>query len=145
MPPVQPPAHPNHHPASSQADYPIDVAVVTVSRGRSLLRDAHHAVLPLAPAPAGGPPPPAVTTPADLEALRDYLALVRGLQCQLDEGVAEQLAGAFVEAARAEPGYDMDRFNTTVTVGGGRVYPRPWERDSWERGVPAAARRWRCS
>lgn len=89
--------------------------MVTVSRGRSLLRDAHHVVLPLAPAAPAAPP--AVVSPAELEAVRDYLAYVRALQCQLDEKVAEQLAGGFAEAARAEPGFDMDRFNTCVTVG----------------------------
>jgi hypothetical protein len=111
---------PYHHTTTPpvQADYPIDVGVITVSRGRSLLRDAHHVVLPLAPPASGPAAAPAVISPAELEALRDYLGFVRGLQCQLDEAVAEQLAGAFVEAARGEPGYDMDRFNTSVTVRG---------------------------
>lgn len=101
-----------------KADYPTDVAVLTVSRGRSLLRDAHHLVLPLAPPPAAALGP-VILDPSELEAVRDYLSFVRGLQCQLDELVAEQLAGAFVEAARGEPGFNMDRFNTCVTVGGG--------------------------
>jgi len=74
-------------------------------------------VLPLAPPTA--PPIPTVIAPSDLEAVRDYIAFVRGLQCQLDEKVAEQLASAFVEAARNEPGFDMDRFNTCVTVSEG--------------------------
>ncbi len=65
-------------------------------------------------------------TPAELEAVRDYIDFVRGLQCQLDEKVAEQLAAAFVEASRAEPGFDMDRFNTCVTVRGGGTSGGSW-------------------
>ena len=62
------------------------------------MRDAHHIVLPVTPSgdtgnPAGDAPQPlAVITPAELEAVRDYIDFVRGLQCQLDEKVAEQLA-----------------------------------------------------
>ena len=113
------------------ADYPLDVAVVTVSRGRSLLRDAHHVVVPVVPnaaasaaeggssgSNAGGAGAGGIgsLSPQELEAVRDYLGHARALQCQLDEAVAERLAAAFPEAARAEPGFTMERFNTCVTL-----------------------------
>lgn len=125
----RPPCPQNPSP-SPQADYPLDVAAITVSRGRSLLRDMHHFVVPLAPPPAAAANPsdaPISDAPgsdtdvrfdaSQLEAVRDYLSFARCLQCQLDEPAAERLAAAFGDAARAEPGFDMDRFNACVTVG----------------------------
>ncbi|KIZ00662.1 hypothetical protein MNEG_7302 [Monoraphidium neglectum] len=148
---LSPTTRPQH-----QADYPVDVAVVTVSRGRSLLRDSHHIVLPLAPQPAaaappdaaGGAPPAAAAAPAlcaaELEGVRDYLAFARCLQCQLDEAAAERLAAAFGEAARAEPGFSMERFNTCVTLA--KLLSLSAGRDrfdmsSWDRAMELEARR----
>ena len=54
----------------------------------------------------------------ECEGMRDYLMVARGMNCELEQSVAMQLANKFVEMHKSDSSFGAEDFNNCVTVRG---------------------------